>query len=175
MRSRAASGGSKLSLRPSRIAAISSSFKPYILPPAEFASIQKGQPTHTAVRSVKTICCRWGTADFCPSSHSPTASNQNTRGTRAEIFCGVRSRPNILRTFLNTWRIRNDVCWGSTPSILAISFTSLSSCRRLVPARWYMPSSLSACLMLQKRTDRFQNSRCFAAIRSERKITVWTN
>jgi hypothetical protein len=33
----------------------STSLNPYILPPAKLASIQKGQPTRTAVRSVQSL------------------------------------------------------------------------------------------------------------------------
>ena len=40
------------------VGAISSSLNPYILPPAEFASIQKGHPTLTAMRSVKSALSR---------------------------------------------------------------------------------------------------------------------
>ena len=68
--SKATSAGANPSMRPSRIAAISSSLNPYILPPAEFASIQKEQPTRTAVRSVNNMRCRCGTGAFCPKSHS---------------------------------------------------------------------------------------------------------
>jgi len=120
MRNKASSAGANASSCPSRIAVISSSLRPYILPPAEFASIQNGHPTRIAVRNVSSIRCRCGTAAFCPSSHSASAFIQNTRDTRAAISCGVRSRPNILRTFLKTCRIRNDVCWGSMPSTLAM-------------------------------------------------------
>jgi hypothetical protein len=41
------------------VGAISSSLNPYILPPAEFASIQKGHPTLTAMRSVKSVRLTW--------------------------------------------------------------------------------------------------------------------
>jgi len=43
-----------------------------------------------------------GTFALWPSSHSVSAYAQKTRGTRAAIFCGIRSRPSIFRTFLNT-------------------------------------------------------------------------
>ena len=64
---------------------------------------------------------RGGTLALSPRNHSPRMLNQNRRGTLAWIVCGVRSRPIILRTFLNTCRIRSDDCLGSTPSILGIS------------------------------------------------------
>src|SRR5262249_57348750 len=97
------------------------SLKPYILPPAELASIQNGQPTRTAVRSITIDRQRCETCAFCPSSHSIRLLTQKTRGTRAEIFCGVRSRPTILRTFPQTYRMENEVFAGSTPSIRAMS------------------------------------------------------
>src|ERR1700732_3599278 len=34
--------------------------------------------------------------------HSINTPSQKTRGTRAAIFCGVKSRPSILQTCLNT-------------------------------------------------------------------------
>src|SRR5262249_18031197 len=61
-----------------------------------------------------------------PRATPPETLNQNRRGTRAWIFCGVRSRPSILRTFLNTCRIKKDVCCGSIPSIRAIFARFLS-------------------------------------------------
>jgi len=97
--SKATSAGANPSMRPSRIAAISSSLNPYILPPAEFASIQKEQPTRTAVRSVNNMRCRCGTGAFCPKSHSPSAFTQNTRGTRAAIFCGWDPGPAFCAPF----------------------------------------------------------------------------
>ena len=123
---RAASGAGNPSYWPSRIAETSSSVKPYILPPAELASIQNGQPTRTAVRNVTSARSRGGIFAFWSKSHIPRVLNQNRRGTRAWIFCGVRSRPTILRTLLNTWRIRKGARLGSIPSIRAMLNASLS-------------------------------------------------
>ncbi len=124
MRSKATSAGSNPSMRPSRIVVTSSSLNPYILPPAEFASIQTGHPIRTAVRRVSNIRCRCGTAAFCPSNHSASTLVQKTRGTRAAIFCGVRSRPSVLRTLLKTCRIRYEARLGSIPSTLAMMESS---------------------------------------------------
>ena len=120
MRSSALSDGRNLSSSPRKRKPISSSLSPYVLPPAELMSIQNGHPTRTAVRNCTSERCRSGTLDFWPSNHSLIAFTQKTRGTRAIIFCGVRSFPNILWTCLNTNLIRNEVFLGSIPSTRAM-------------------------------------------------------
>jgi hypothetical protein len=68
---------------------------PYILPPAELASIQKGHPTRTAVRSMMSERRRSGILAFCPSSHSVKLKDQKTRGTRARrdlLWCQVATK-----------------------------------------------------------------------------------
>src|SRR5215472_6543596 len=125
MRNKASSGGEKPSIFPPRMAATSSSLHPYILPPAELASIQNGHPTLTAVRSRTNERSFCETPAFWPSNHSVSTFTQKARGTRARIFCGVKSRPTTLRTFANTCRIKNGVCFGSTPSILAMIYSVL--------------------------------------------------
>jgi len=138
IRSRANSCAGKFWKSPLRSAAISSSLSPYILPPAEFASIQNGHPTRAAVRSKTRDRSLCGTFVFWPSSHSVNTVAQKTRGTRAAIFCGVRSRPSAFRTCLKTYRIRKLVRFGSTPCILVIVHSAkLSSL--LDPQQNWMP------------------------------------
>src|SRR5215472_13753278 len=70
----ACSDGEKASYRPVVTAAISSSLTPYILLPAELASIQNGQPTRTAV--FKRF-----------NEHRDRDTSPTRRGRRADKWC----------------------------------------------------------------------------------------
>ena len=60
--------------------------------------------------------CRSGTFARWPSSISLMTLIQKTRGTRAEISCGVRSLPKTLRTWWNTSRMSGEAVWGRCPA-----------------------------------------------------------